>query len=111
MKDKNIILEEQLGFVPGNRTSDAHLIIYNLVKQYCHKEGKRLHACFVDFKKAFDSIARDKLFEKIKAHGITGKIFNTLKSMYINDCCKVKIGNRLSETMYPNLKVYVKGAY
>ena len=47
-------------------------------------------------------IARDKLFEKLKAHGTTGKFFNSIKSMYINDSCKVKIDGRLSETIYPN---------
>ena len=34
---KNKILSpSQLGFVPGNRTSDAHLIIHNLVHKQCH---------------------------------------------------------------------------
>ena len=29
-KSRNILSEEQLGFIPGNRTSDAHFIIHNL---------------------------------------------------------------------------------
>ena len=35
--DKNILCDQQLGFMPGNRTSDAHLILHNLVQNYCHK--------------------------------------------------------------------------
>ena len=35
-KERNILSEEQLGFMPGNRTSDAHFIIYNLIQDYCH---------------------------------------------------------------------------
>ena len=102
VKDKKILSDEQLGFVPGNRTSDAHVIIHNLIKHYCHQKGKMIYSCFVDFKKAFDCIPRDKLFEKLKTHGITGNFFNTLKSMYTNDSCKIKIDGILTNTLYPN---------
>ena len=100
--ENNILSQEQLGFIPGNRTSDAHIIIHNLVKQYCHKKKKMLYSCFVDFKKAFDSIPRDKLFDKLKRYGITGKFFNSIKNMYINDSCKIKIDGCLSEEINPN---------
>ena len=31
----NIISQNQLGFLPGNRTADAHLIIHNLIQKHC----------------------------------------------------------------------------
>ena len=102
VKDKKLLSDEQLGFVPGNRTSDAHMIIHNIIKHYCHKKGKMIYSCFVDFKKAFDCIPRDKLFEKLKTYGITGNFFNTLKRMYTNDSSKIKIDGTLSNTLYPN---------
>ena len=34
--EQNILSETQLGFRKGNRTSDAHIIIRNLVDKYCH---------------------------------------------------------------------------
>ena len=37
--DRNILSEAELGFVRGNRTSDAHIILHNVVKKYCHKKG------------------------------------------------------------------------
>ena len=101
-KDNNIIAEEQLGFVKGNRTSDAHFVIHNLIQDYCHKKGKHVYSCLVDFKKAFDSIPRDILFYKLKQYGISGKFFNVLKNMYSHDSTKIKIGESLSETIYPN---------
>ena len=97
--DNNLLSNTQLGFIPGNRTSDAHIIIHNLVKRYCHKEGKMLYSCFVDFKKAFDSIPRDRLFEKLKDFG---KFFNSLKKMYSNDTCKLKVNGFLSDEIHPN---------
>ena len=98
-KERNILSEEQLGFMPGNRTSDAHFIIYNLIQDYCHKRSQKLYSCFVDLSKAFDTIPRELLFQKLLTYGITGKFFNILKNMYVNDKCKIKVGNNLSETI------------
>ena len=102
VKEKNIIAMEQLGFMPGNRTSDAHILIHNIIQKYCHKENKRIYSCFVDFKKAFDSIPRGVLFQKLKSYGITGKFFNVLKTMYSHDSTRIKIGDELSDIIYPN---------
>ena len=48
--NQSILVEIQLGFVPGNRTSDAHIIINNLVKKICHKSNSKIYSCFVDLK-------------------------------------------------------------
>ena len=42
-----IVRENQLGFMPGNRTSDALIILYNLINKYCTKNSKYIYACFV----------------------------------------------------------------
>ena len=77
--EKKIIKTEQLGFLQGNRTSDAYIIINTLIQFYCHKNSKRIFSYFVDFQKAFDTIPRDLLFSKLLDHGVTGKILNILK--------------------------------
>ena len=68
--DNKILSTSQLGFLPGNRTSDALLILHNLIQHYCHKNKKYIFGCFVDFSKAFDSIPRHVLFEKLLKHDI-----------------------------------------
>ena len=60
-----------------------------------------IYSCFVDFSKAFDSIPRDILFQKLINHGINGKFLNVLKNAYSNDKCRIKIGNLLSEIIIP----------
>ena len=72
--EKGIIRENQIGFMPGNRTSDVLIMLYNLFNKYCIQNSKYIYACFVDFKKAFDSIPRRILFEKLLKHNITGKL-------------------------------------
>ena len=101
-KENNILSLRQLGFVSGNRTSDAHFILHNLTRDYCYHNGKKLFSCFVDFSKAFDCIPRDILFEKLKSKGITGKVFNLIKNIYVNEKCQVKIGNTLSSAFEAN---------
>ena len=59
--EKYILRKEQLSFIAGNRTSDVHLILQTLIQLNCHKKGQKIFSCFVDFKKAFDSIPRDIL--------------------------------------------------
>ena len=100
--EQGILKPEALGFVAGNRTSDAHLIIHTLIQRYCHQENRKIFSCFVDFSKAFDTIPRDLLFEKLLGYGITGKFFNNIKSMYTNDNCCVKVGNKLTESFLAN---------
>ena len=71
------------------------------MQEHCHKQGKMLYTCFIDFSKAFDSILRDKLLQKLLGHGINWKFFNIIKSMYLNDKCRVKVGNDLNEIINP----------
>ena len=73
VEDNKILSRAQLGFLPGNRTSDALLILHNLIDYYCVRNKKYIFGCFVDFSKAFDSIPRDVLFKKLLTYSINGK--------------------------------------
>ena len=83
--NENLLAENQLGIVAGNCTSDVHIIINNLVKKTCHKNNSKIYSCFVDFKKAFDSMPSDILFKKIRNFGIDGTFFNTVRNIYTLD--------------------------
>ena len=96
--EKGIVKKNQLGFMPGNRTSDALIILYNLIDTYCKQNNKYIYACFVDFKKAFDSIPRHTLFEKLLKYNITGKFYNNIKNMYTNDVACISINGKLTES-------------
>ena len=100
--EKKIIKTEQLCFLQGNRTSDACIIINTLIQFYCHKNSKRIFSCFVDVQKAFDTIPRDLLFSKLLDHGVTGKFLNILKTLYLNDKCCVKVGNKITDVFEVN---------
>ena len=100
--EKKILSKSQLGFIPGNRTSDALLILHNLIDHYCHKNKKYIFGCFVDFHKAFDSIPRYNLFEKLLKHNISGKFYNCLVNLYTDDQVCIKLGNNITNTFPVN---------
>ena len=61
------------------------------------KNGSKLFACFIDLKKAFDTVWHDGLFLKLQKAGIDGKFYNVIKSMY-NEChSRVRCKHFLSE--------------
>ena len=94
--EKKILSNAQLGFIPGNRTSDALLILYNLIDYYCHKNKKHIFGCFVDFQKAFNNIPRYNLFQKLLNQGINGKIYNCIVNLYTEDKACTKVGKSIS---------------
>ena len=94
--ENNILSPSQLGFLAGNRTSDAHIILHNLINEYCHKRGSKIYGCFVDFSKAFDSIPRDRMFQKLLDIGITGKFYDIIKYIYEGDQVCVKLDDMIT---------------
>ena len=55
------------------------------------RKRSRLYVCFVDFKKAFDSVNRNKLWQVLKTNGIKGNIFRVVHSMHesVKTCVRV----------------------
>ena len=102
---KQILSEGQLGFVSRNRSSDALFILHNLIDYYCHKNKKYLFGCFVDFSKAFDTIPRRNLFQKLLDYNINGKFYDCLTMLYCGDKVCVKVGNKITESFQANRDV------
>ena len=93
--------KEQLGFSKGAQTNDHVLTLKTLVDKYTKKMKVKLYACFVDLRKAFDTVCRDLLLHKIACLGISGNFFNCLSDMYRNSVACIKISKLLS----PDIKI------
>ena len=63
--DNGIISEFQIGFMKDSQASDHMLVLKTLIDKYINNQKGGLHLCFVDFKKAYDSVWRDGLFYKL----------------------------------------------
>ena len=94
LTEEKVISPEQIGFKPKSRTSDHILTIKALVNKYvCDQKNSKLYTCFVDFKKAFDSVPQLLLYEQLNKKNINGKFLSLLKNIYRKTECAVKFGN------------------
>ena len=94
----NLIHPSQIGFKPKNRTADHIFTLKTLIDKHVGKNTNgKIYTCFVDFKKAFDSVWHDGLFLKLLQNGIDGQFYKLIKSLYCNSRCAVKLGNTRTE--------------
>ncbi len=87
--DNRIISSCQIGFLPKQRTADHILLLKTIIDSF-KKAKKKLFICFVDFKKAFDTVHRTGLIYKLLKLQISTKIINIIASMYENTNASVK---------------------
>ena len=92
----NVISDAQFGFKPGFGTTDAIFALHGLISNYL-SNGKKLYCCFVDYRKAFDKIDRNKLFYKLARSGVTGKLLNIIQQIYSDLKSCVKHNSELSD--------------
>ena len=89
----NLIDDTQIGFKKNCRTSDHMFILQTLIDKYVKKLKSPLYVCFVDFRKAYDSVWRQALMFKLLSQNVSGMFFRLVKEMYINNNICVKINN------------------
>ena len=102
----NIIHRSQTGFRPGFRTSDHIFTLRTLVDKYVNtvNQGK-IYVCFVDFKKAFDSVWHKGLLHKLLSVRIGCNFFNVIKDMYYKTRCCMKLNSSITGTFNYNREV------
>ena len=79
----NIIPEAQAGFRKGYSTVDNIFCLHVLIEIYLAM-GKKLYCTFVDFRKAFDTVWRVGLWQKLVKNNVSGKILKVIYNMYDN---------------------------
>ena len=85
-----MINKGQIGFVPKCRTTDHLFTLKTLIKKHVRDmKGKQPYVCFVDFKKAYDSIGHDKLFFKLENMQINSPFLHLVKDIYSKSSCAV----------------------
>ena len=87
----------QLGFCRGAQTSDHVFTLSTCIHKYVKHARKRLYSCFVDFRKAFDTLCREALLHKLMSMGVEGKFMKCIEFMYKNSKARLKIVNKLSD--------------
>ena len=89
----DILHKSQIGFLANNRTADHVLTLRTLIDKYVNCHQTKVYACFVDFRKVFDSVWHDGLLYKLLQINVPGNFYNVIKSLYSNSTSSVRIGN------------------
>jgi hypothetical protein len=97
--------EGQFGFRKGKGTASASFILRTLVDQVKTQKGGMLYTCFVDFKKAYDSVPRHLLWVKLERRGVTGWVLEVIKAMYADVPMCVKSATGLGRVFQSKLGV------
>ena len=98
-KKEKLIHVSQIGFKEGHRTTDHLFSLKTLINNSttgAQRGHNQLYACFIDFKKAYDSVWHDGLFSKLESLNITGNFLAIIKSMYKNSYCAVKVQTKIT---------------
>ena len=91
-EENKILHNSQIGFLPENRTAEHVFTLRTLIDKYVHYHKEKVYACFVDFRKAFDSVWHEGLFYKLLKINIGGHFYNLIKTLYCSSTCSIRIG-------------------
>lgn len=94
----------QAGFRPSRSCTD-HIVTLRIILEQINEWQSNLHACFVDFTTAFDSICRDNIWSSLRSRHIPSKLINIIKSHYDGFTCKVLHNKMLSPDIKPKTGV------
>ena len=73
--------EQQFGFMPGKRTTDANFLVRQLIDKYGEKQ-RRLHFAFVDLEKAYVRVPHDETCRCLREAGVSEKYVGLIQDMY-----------------------------
>ena len=96
-EDNNKINIEQAGFRRSHSTIDHIFTLHSMISNCLYgRRRSKFYVCFVDFRKAFDTVKRDKLWEVLNRHGISDKMLEMLKAIYRKVTAVVRYGSELT---------------
>ena len=95
--ETNLINENQTGFRKNYSTLDHIFLLNNIIDIFINKCSKKLFCAFVDYQKAFDTVWRSALWQKMIKSGITGKLHNVIVNMYKDIKSCVTVNGELSD--------------
>ena len=83
-----LLRRNQNGFRRGRGTLSQILSIRRILEEM-RKLNKDVIICFVNFKKAFDSISRNVMFDICELYGLPEKIVSAIRALYTSTKAKV----------------------
>ena len=93
---EGVIGAHQCGF-QCNRSSTDHIFCTRQILEKKCKYNKAVHQLFIDFKKAYDSVRREDLYNILIEFGVPKKLVRLIKMCLTETYSRVWVGKNLSD--------------
>ena len=103
ISENNILSPNQIGFRKGYRTADHIFVLKTIVNKITRQKNKKLYVAFIDFKKAYDTINRTTLLERLSSIGIGHKLLMNIRAIYSNTNYAIKTKDKILDPISSNL--------
>jgi len=97
LEKKNKIVEEQGGFRMKRSTSEQIFILKEIIQGRRRNHKKNTFCCFLDIRKAYDTVCRERLWKSMIEKGIDGKMWRVIKNMYKEVGSCVRLGEEKTD--------------
>jgi hypothetical protein len=94
----------QVGFRPKHSTVD-HCITLRHIIEKAWEEKEEVFCCFVDFRKAFDTVPRDKLWSRMEELGVPRHLRAAMHRMYEEVKVEIRTSTGISESFRSDIGV------
>ena len=95
----NVLGDVQGGFRKGRGGADNIFILHTVLWK-ARATNQSAHMAFLDISKAYDSVDRNVLWEKLTKLGISGKFLQMLKTMYTGDSVECTVNGRTTRSVF-----------
>ena len=92
------IAEEQHGFRAGRGTRDQALNFIMIIEKN-REQTKNVYLCFIDYRKAFDTVLHEILWHEMKKMGFPTQILILIMNLYEQQQAVMKTAYGLSERL------------
>lgn len=101
---KNKRAKGQIGFRPKHSTIDHGITLRHIIEKIWDEKGEAF-CCFVDFRKAFDTMPRQKLWDRMKYLGILEHFRAVVDRLYEEFLVKIRTQESTSESFRSDIGV------
>ena len=88
--------QEQAGF-RKDRSTIHQILILRLIAEKAKRKGRHILNCFIDFRKAFDSIKHDVTWATLRSYGVGARLIKILQNICEISQSAVRVGGELGD--------------
>jgi hypothetical protein len=96
LEQRQLRARGQAGFRPAHQTIDHIFTLRAVIEEARHRSSK-VYCCFVDFRKAFDSVPREALLQRLRDIGISATLLTTIMRLYESVLGRLRAAHGMSD--------------